>query len=41
MGKMRNVQKSLVRKLEIKTPLGRPTTKCEDNIKVDIKGVEH
>jgi len=41
MGKMRNVQKSLVRKLERKTPLGRPINKYEDNIKMDIKGVAH
>jgi len=39
--KMRNVQKSLVRKLERKTPLGRPINKYEDNIKMDVKGVEH
>jgi hypothetical protein len=39
MGKMRNVRKSLVRKLERKTPLGRPINKYEDKIKMDVKGV--
>lgn len=41
MGKRRNVQKSLVRKLERRTPLGRPINKYKDNIKMDVNGVQH
>jgi hypothetical protein len=28
-----------VRKLEIKTPLGRPRHRWEDNIEIDVQGV--
>jgi len=35
MGEMRNAYKTLVRKPELKRPLGRPRRRWEDNIKVD------
>ena len=40
MGKRRGVYKILVWKLEEKRPLGRRRRKLEDNIKMDLQGVE-
>jgi hypothetical protein len=37
MGEMRNEYKSLVGKHERKRPLGRPRSRWEDNIKMDIR----
>jgi hypothetical protein len=33
--------KSLCGKLEVKRPRGRPTRRCEDNIRMDLKEVGH
>jgi len=37
MGQMRNVYKILVRKSEVKRPLGRPRCRWEDNIRMDLR----
>jgi hypothetical protein len=39
MGRKRNIHKVLVEKSERKIPLGRPRSKCEDNIKIELKGI--
>jgi hypothetical protein len=39
MGKMRNAYRILVGKPEVKRPLGRPSRRWEDNIRIDIRGV--
>ena len=39
MGEMRGVYRVLVRKPEEKRPLGRPSCRWEDNIKIDIQEV--
>jgi hypothetical protein len=36
---MRNAYRILVGKPEGKRPLGRPTRRCVDNIKMDIKDI--
>jgi hypothetical protein len=40
MGEGRGVYRVLVGKPEGKRPLGRPRSRCEDNIKMDIQEVE-
>jgi len=40
MGERRRVYRALVGKPERKRPLGRPRCKWEDNIKMDLQGVE-
>jgi hypothetical protein len=37
---MRNTYKVLVRKPEGKRPLGRPSRRWEDNIRIDLRAVE-
>jgi len=37
MGERRGVHRVLVGKPEGKRPLGRPRSRCEDNIKMDLK----
>jgi hypothetical protein len=37
---MRNAYKILVEKPEVKSPLERPQRRCEDDIKMDVKGCE-
>jgi len=39
MGEWRGVYRMLVGKPEEKTPLGRPTRRWEDNIKMDLQEV--
>jgi hypothetical protein len=39
MGKNRNTYRILVGKPEGKTPLGRPSWKCKDNIKIDLREI--
>jgi hypothetical protein len=39
VGKMRNAYKFMVEKSEGKGPLGRPTRRGEDNIKMDLREV--
>jgi hypothetical protein len=39
MGEKRDVCRVLVVKPEGKRPLGRPSHRCEDNIKVDLQEV--
>jgi hypothetical protein len=39
MGKMRDVYRVLVEKLEGKRPLGRPRRRWEDNIKMNLQEV--
>ena len=39
MGDRRGIYRVLVGKPEIKRPLGRPTRRCEDNIKMDLQEV--
>lgn len=39
IGAMRNLYRDLVRKPEGERPVGRPTGKFEDNVKVDLKGM--
>ena len=40
MGERRGVYRILVRKLEVKRPVGRTRRKWEDNIKMDLQEVE-
>jgi len=40
MGERRGVYRVLVGKPEGKRPLGRPRRRWEDNIKMDLQGVE-
>jgi hypothetical protein len=40
MGEDRGVHRVLMGKHEGKRPLGRPTRRCEDNIKMDLQEVE-
>jgi hypothetical protein len=37
MEEMINAYKILVRKPEVKRPVGRPRRRCEDNIKTDLR----
>ena len=39
MGEDRDVHRVLVRKFEVKRPLGRPRRRWEDNIKMDLQEV--
>jgi hypothetical protein len=39
MGEMRNAYKILVGKLEGKRPLGRPTDRLEDNIRMAVREI--
>jgi hypothetical protein len=39
VGEMRNVYKVLVTKFEGKRPLGRPTHRWEDNIRMDLREI--
>jgi len=39
MGERRGIYTVLVGKPEVKRPLGRPTRRCEDNIKMDVQEV--
>jgi len=39
MGERRGVYRVVMRKPEGKRPLGRPTRRCKDNIKMDLKEV--
>jgi hypothetical protein len=40
MGEIRNTYKMLVGKLEMKRPLGRPSSRWEDNITMDLKEIQ-
>jgi hypothetical protein len=40
MGEVRGVHGVLVGRPEGKIPLGRPTRRCEDNIKMDLRKIE-
>jgi hypothetical protein len=40
MGEERGVHRILLGKSEVKTPLGRPRRRWEDNIKIDFQEVE-
>jgi hypothetical protein len=39
MGEMRNAYSILVGKPERKRSLGRPTSRCEDNIRMDLREI--
>jgi hypothetical protein len=39
MGEMRNAYKIFVRKPEGKRPLGRPRSRWEDNVKMDLREI--
>jgi len=41
MGEMRNAHKILVRKHEEKRPLGRPRSRLEDNIRMNVREMEY